>query len=481
MIFNSIHYLIFLLASVILFYLINYRYRWILLLSASYYFYMCWKPEFIFLIVLVTFINYRVALLMSRQKEKKYKRKYLFLSLISGLGMLFFFKYFNFFGATILNLLQHVNIFYSRSIINIVIPLGISFYTFQTLGYIIDVYQGRKEPEKHFGIFAVYVSFFPLILSGPIERSKHLMPQLQREDKVIFKYENISQGVRYIIYGFFLKLVVAERAAIYVNAVFSNIEKHSGLTFIVAIIFYSFQIYCDFAGYSSVAIGSAKLMGIDILKNFNRPYLATSIKDFWRRWHISLSTWIRDYLFLPLAYSLSRKLKKEKYGGLRADKIIYTVSILVTFFLCGLWHGANITFIIWGCLHGLYLALENLLKIKVKYRLLNIGYTYILILFSWIFFRSDSISHSFLIIKKIFTLPGRLFIGEGPDVVAPIYGVLSIILLIIIELQQEFLPTGLSFLKSRLSFVRILAYATIIVLIVSIGVFDGGQFIYSQF
>ena len=202
-------------------------------------------------------------------------------------------------------------------------PIGISFYTLQTIGYLIDVYYGRREPEKHFGIFAVFVCFFPIVVSGPIERAGHLLPQIQREHPVAFLYENISRGAKLIIWGFFLKLVIADRAALYVDAVFGHPDRHAGTTFLAATIFYSFQVYCDFAGYSSVAIGSAKLLGIDILPNFNRPYLALSVKDFWRRWHMTLSAWLRDYVFLPLAYALSRRMPEERYASLRADKIVY--------------------------------------------------------------------------------------------------------------------------------------------------------------
>jgi alginate O-acetyltransferase complex protein AlgI len=481
MLFNSIHYLAFLPVVVVAFYLISSRYRWALLLLASYYFYMCWKAEFILLIIITTLVNYLSAILMARQKEKKDRRKYLGISLISGLGMLFFYKYFIFFSDTIHDLLQSINIFYSKPVLSVIVPMGISFYTFQTLGYILDVYHGRREPERHLGIFAVYVSFFPLVFSGPIERSTHLLPQLQREKRARFTYEDISQGIKLIIWGFFLKLAVADRAAIYVDAVFNNVDQHSGLSFIAATVFYSFQIYGDFAGYSSIAIGSARLMGFDILKNFNQPYLSTSIKEFWRRWHISLSKWLRDYVFFPIAFSFSRKLKEDKYCSVRADRIIYCISIFITFFLCGLWHGARFTFVIWGCLHGFYLVIENIFKIKPKKRIINIGKTYLMILFTWIFFRADTVAHSLIIIKKILTSPGRLFIPGGPDVVAPIYAALVIFLLVIIEFKREFLPSAPSFFNNKREFVRILAYAMLVALIISVGVFNGGQFIYFQF
>jgi D-alanyl-lipoteichoic acid acyltransferase DltB (MBOAT superfamily) len=479
--FNSLYYLAFLAIVVLLYYLVGSRYRWVLLLLASYYFYASWKPVYLFVIVGTTVINYFVAVVMARRDEKRRRRKFLLISLASGLGLLFFFKYFNFFSASIQDILRGAGFFVKSPLLNIIMPIGISFYTLQTIGYILDVYHGRIEPERHLGTFAVYVSFFPIVLSGPIERSRHLLPQLQRENKIVFSYENISRGAKLIILGLFYKLVVADRAAIYVNAVFANADKHYGLTFIAALIFFSFQIYSDFAGYSYVAIGSAKLLGIDILQNFNRPFFAASIKDFWRRWHISLSTWLRDYIFLPVAYSFSRMLKKEKYLSIRTDRIIYFCAIFITFFLCGLWHGANWTFIAWGCLHGFYLAVENILGLKTKRRLLNIGITYILVLFTWIFFRAASISDAFAIVGKIFTKPGSLFMPPGSDIVAPIYTGIAILILLVMELKQEFFPSRFSFFNNERELVRVFSYAAIIALILTLGVFDGGQFIYVQF
>jgi alginate O-acetyltransferase complex protein AlgI len=479
--FSSIYYLAFLSVIIIGYYLTRPRYRWTVLLLASYVFYMSWKPEYVLILLLVTAVNYLLAVLMGRHKEKRSRRKFLYLSLFFTLGILFVFKYFNFFSVSLRNLLHGLGLAYSAPVFRFLLPIGISFYTLQTIGYIMDVYHGRREPERHFGIFSVYVSFFPIVLSGPIERSTRLLPQLQKNHPLAFTYRNISQGAKLIIMGFFYKLVVADRAAIYVNTVFDNADKHFGLTFMAALIFFSFQIYCDFAGYSSVAIGSAKLLGIDILPNFNRPYLASSIRDFWSRWHMSLSTWLRDYVFLPLAYSFSRMLKKEKYLSVRTDRIIYFWAIFITFFLCGLWHGANWTFIAWGCLHGSYLAVENILRVKTRRNLLKIGITYVLVLFTWIFFRSSSITDAFSIFRKIFTEPGSLFIPEGPDIVAPIYTALAILLVLAMEIKQEFLPSRFCFFNNEREFVRVLSYAALIAMILSLGVFDGGQFIYAQF
>jgi alginate O-acetyltransferase complex protein AlgI len=478
---SSPYYMIFLSGVIFLYYLAGTRSRWIILLSASYFFYASWKPEYLFVLAGTTAVNYFAAVAMGGREDKKSRRKYLAVSLVGGLGLLFFFKYFDFFSASLQEALKGWDLSFQSPLLNLVMPIGLSFYTLQTIGYILDVYHGRVNPERHFGTFAVYVSFFPVVLSGPIEHSRHLLPQLRRENRIVFSYENISRGAKLIIFGLFYKLVVADRAAIYVNAVFSNASKHSGLTFVAAVIFFSFQIYGDFAGYSYIAIGSAKMLGIDILQNFHRPYFAGSIKEFWRRWHISLSTWLRDYVFLPVAYSLSRRLKRERYLSVRTDRIVYVGAILITFSLCGLWHGANWTYIVWGCLHGFYLAAENLLGLKTRRRLLNVGITYLLILFTWIFFRAASLSEAVAIIGKIFTRPGKLFIPQGADIVAPIYAVLAIAILVMMESKQEFLPARFSLFNNERETVRVLSYAAVIVLILTLGVFNGGQFIYAQF
>lgn len=479
--FTSLSYMAFLSAAVLIYYVAGSRYRWAVLLLASYYFYGSWKPSYLLILAGTTTVNYFCAIAMGRRNLKARRWKFLYLSLAVDLGLLFLFKYFDYGLASLQGALHRAGVLFESPLLNLVVPLGISFYTLQTIGYVLDVYHGRVEPERNYGVFAVYVSFFPIVLSGPIERPKHLLPQLRCDHPIALSYENVSRGAKLIILGLFYKLVVADRAAIYVNAVFGHADKHSGLTFLAATIFFSFQLYCDFAGYSNVAIGSAKLLGIDILPNFNRPYFASSIKEFWRRWHISLSTWLRDYVFLPLAYAFSRALKKERYLKIRVDRIIYFGAIFVTFFLCGLWHGPHWTFVAWGCLHGLYLAVENLVRVKKKPRFLRIGVTYGLILLSWIFFRAASVGEALTVIKKILTEPGSLFIPQGPDVVAPIYAGMAILLVLAMEFKQEFFPGRFSFFNNPRELVRVLSYVGIIVLILALGVFDGGQFIYSQF
>lgn len=466
MLFNSLEFLIFLPAVILLYYLIAPKYRWVLLLLASYYFYMCWKAEYALLIMLSTIVDYYAAIQMAKYHSRSERRKYLVASLVVNLGLLFFFKYFNFFGQSLNGMFTFLNAPVDIPYLNFLLPVGISFYTFQTLSYTIDVYYGKRQPEKHFGIFAVYVSYFPQLVAGPIERSTSLIPQFHKA--INFSYENISKGVKLIIWGLFLKIVVADRAAIYVDAVYNNVPAHDGLTFIAATIFFGFQIYGDFAGYSLIAIGSSKLMGIELMQNFNRPYFATSIRDFWRRWHISLSTWFRDYLYIPL-------------GGNRVSKTRWLSNLFITFLVSGLWHGANWTFVIWGALHGIYLIIEALFFKRERKGILNIILTYILVSFAWIFFRANTIGDAFTIISNIALNPGELFIPGGADTVSPVFAFFAIVFLILVEAKEEYLRDSFKITQSRYEFVRMLAYASLIFLILYVGVFGKNQFIYFQF
>lgn len=383
MLFNSLEYVIFLPAVVILYFLIPQRFRWVFLLIASYYFYMCWKAEYIILIVASTLVDYFCGIQMSKLATKKARKKYLIISLVSNLGILFFFKYFDFFNQSTTALLQQFNIFYNSPHFNVLLPVGISFYTFQTLSYSIEVYNGKQKAEKHLGIFALYVSFFPQLVAGPIERFSRLGPQFRL--KHLFSYENLSNGLRLILYGLFIKMVVADNLSVYVDQVYNNPISHNSLSVLTAVFFYSFQIYADFYGYSLIAIGSALLLGIKIMDNFKTPYLAKSISEFWQRWHISLSTWFRDYLYYPL-------------GGNKVKTGRWIVNILLVFTISGLWHGADWSFVIWGAIFGvIYLIEKHFNKhyqpvSSQKFTLVNallIFKTFILVTVIWIFFRSE--------------------------------------------------------------------------------------------
>lgn len=385
MLFNSIQFLIFLPLVVFIYYLIPSKYRWILLLAASYFFYMSWRAEYAFLIMFSTLIDYVAGLQMEKQPDKKKRKKYLLLSLFTNLGLLFIFKYFNFFSDSARAVLEHFNYFYDAPALKVLLPVGISFYTFQTLSYSIEVYNGTQKAEKHLGYFAVYVSFFPQLVAGPIERYARLGPQFRINHA--FTYKNLSNGLRLILYGLFIKMVIADNLAIYVDQIYENPSTFNSSSISLAMIFYSFQIYSDFYGYSLIAIGSARLMGIHIMDNFKTPYLAKSITEFWQRWHISLSTWFRDYLYIPL-------------GGNRVKLARWTINILIVFTVSGLWHGANWTFVIWGALHGILYLLErifdNIFKLKKSSNFDVIGIlktvkTFVFVTIIWIFFRGSSL------------------------------------------------------------------------------------------
>lgn len=402
MFFNSFHFLVFFPTVVLLYFALPHRFRWILLLIASYYFYMCWKAEYLILILVSTLIDYYAAIQMAKCPLKsRGRKKFLLLSLVANLGLLFSFKYFNFFNTSLREIFDSLNVFYDVPAFDVLLPVGISFYTFQTLSYSIDVYRGDRDPERHLGIFALYVAFFPQLVAGPIERSTRLLPQFF--EKHPFDYQRVTDGIKLMMWGFFKKLVIADRLAVLVNQVYNNPTDYTGIPLIAATYAFAFQIYCDFSGYSDIAIGSAQVLGYDLMTNFRRPYFARSISEFWKRWHISLSTWFRDYLYLTL-------------GGNRVSKWRWYYNLIVVFLISGLWHGANWTFVVWGALHGSYLVLSiwtqeirkrmaTLTRIDRAPRLhhgLKILITSHLVIFAWIFFRANSLSDAWYIVTHLF-------------------------------------------------------------------------------
>jgi len=347
MLFNSLEFLFFFPTVVLLYFLTPYKYRWIILLIASYIFYMAWRAEYALLLVISTLIDYFCSLMMGRypEEEKQKRKPFLYLSLISNLGILFTFKYFNFFSASFTSLLKSLGYDYAAPAFSLLLPMGISFYTFQTMSYTIDVYHSRLKPEKHLGVFALFVTFFPQLVAGPIERAGNLLEQLKVDHK--FSYANVIAGLQLMAWGFFKKIVIADNLAIMVNNVYNNPTQYTGVSLILATVFFAFQIYCDFSAYSDIAIGSAQVMGFTLMQNFNRPYFSKTIGEFWNRWHISLFTWFRDYLYIPL-------------GGNRVVKWRWYYNLFITFLVSGFWHGANWTFIVWGALHGFYLVFANI-------------------------------------------------------------------------------------------------------------------------
>ncbi len=347
MTFNSLHFLIFLPAVVILYYILPHKVRWILLLAASYYAYMSWNAWLIFPIMGTTLVSYLSALCMHRAESVKVKRLFLVLTLVVCLGTLVFFKYFNFLIDSVIQLLNLFAMDLSGISLNVILPVGISFYTFQTLSYVIDVYRGKFAPEKHLGYYALYVSYFPQLVAGPIERPENLLPQLKEKHRP--DRENLSAGLRIMAVGYFRKCVIADFLGVFVNSVFADIGSANSLAIVAAGALFLLQLYNDFAGYSEIAVGAARIMGIKLMRNFDRPFSATSMRDFIRRWHISLNTWFRDYLYIPL-------------GGSRKGRARQLLNLFIVYALCGLWHGANWTYVLWGIYVAVIMTAEILLR-----------------------------------------------------------------------------------------------------------------------
>ncbi len=388
MLFNSISFAIFLPIVFATYWCLPKRAQWVVLFAASYYFYMSWNVSYVTLILITTAVSYICALALERHTPARAKKICVSLALVVSLGILFVYKYFNFFFDGLNAICSVFAIPLASVTLQLLLPVGISFYTFQTLSYVIDVYRGKVTAERHFGRYATFVSFFPQLVAGPIERTDHLLPQIKAEHR--FDYAQASYGAKLMAWGFFKKVVIADTLAAYVDTVYRDLPTHAGFAMMIAMLFFTLQIYCDFSGYSDIAIGVAKLFGIDLMTNFKSPYFATSVAGFWSRWHISLSTWFRDYLYIPL-------------GGNRCSRVKQTRNVLVTFLVSGLWHGANITFVVWGALHGFAQVLENLFVKKDKLARVQqdkknllwwvkCGVVFAFCNVAWVFFRADSIA-----------------------------------------------------------------------------------------
>lgn len=393
MLFNSLAFAIFLPIVFFLFWLVPQKYRWIVLLISSYYFYMSWNVKYVVLILFTTFVSYCSALLIPRYEKKSSKLTIMWLAVGASLFVLFFFKYLDFAQNTLIRVLNSFAIQLHPLTLKIMLPVGISFYTFQTLSYVIDVYKGEVEPERNFFKYATFVSFFPQLVAGPIERTKNLLPQIDCEHT--FTYEKASYGIKLMAWGFFKKIVIADNLGSMVDSVFNHPDEYQGFSFVLAVLFFTVQIYCDFSGYSDIAIGTAKLFDIDLMTNFKSPYFSASIQEFWRRWHISLSGWFRDYVYIPL-------------GGSRVSKIRHYINLCVTFLLSGLWHGAAFTYIVWGGLHGLMQCVESFFfgkKLRSEHKeggakkgtlvwWIRVIVVFILVAGAWCFFRAGSLSQA---------------------------------------------------------------------------------------
>lgn len=491
MLFNSLDFLFFFAVITIAYFVIPHKFRWILLLVSSCYFYMSFVPIYILILAFTIGVVYFVVKFMENAEGKKRKRL-LVTALLANIGVLAFFKYYNFLNDNLTGMLYGVGFENPIPNLSIILPIGLSFFTFQAMSYSIEVYREKQKPEKHFGIFALYVMFYPQMVAGPIERPQHLLPQFR--EKHTFDYQNLSAGLKLIIWGLFKKIVIADRLAIYVDTVYNNQEYHNGMTFIVATVLFSFQIYCDFSGYSDIAIGAARVKGFRLINNFSLPYLSRSISEFWSKWHISLSNWLRDYVYLPVLGSTARRFKKRTFLKVRKEMWIYSTATFITFMISGIWHGAAWTFVMLGVVHGVYLVIGILSKrnrVKMVNRIglnripriietVEILKTFILVTLGYIFFRANSWEDAISIIKKIFSFNGSVYYHDNdPSLI--IFSISGILFLMLVEIKRKYYKGPISFFNSKIWLVRNLSYIMLIILILLVGVFDGGQFIYFQF
>lgn len=467
MLFNSFSFIVLFPIICICYYQIPKTWRNPFLIICSYLLYMNWRPVYALILLGITGITYTFALWI--ETDIKYRKLKILLGGGISLLPLLLFKYYNFINTSISEGLTAIGLNFSMPGLNWIIPIGISFFTFQAYGYLADVYYSRIKAEHNFFDYALFISFFPQIASGPISKAQDLLPQIKSPRK--FDYDQAVSGLKLLLWGMFMKVVVADRLGIYVNAVYDNYEYQSGLSNLVASVFYSIQIYGDFAGYSFMAIGVAKVIGFDLINNFNRPYFSTSITEFWRRWHISLSIWLRDYVYIPL-------------GGNRCSKLHNYWNIIITFLVSGIWHGANWTFIIWGLLHGGFQIIEKALGLqyinnKGWLKAIRIIITFTAVNFAWIFFRMPSVKDAGKVIGKIIKDNDlSLFFPGTSDL---LYMITGLVILFASEIRDEYFPSRLLCFDNKSIIIRWCSYLFVLLIILLIGIFDSGQFIYVNF
>ena len=472
MVFNSIEFLIFLPIVVVLFYLLPQKARWLMLLAASCVFYMWFVPKYIFILLVTIVIDFSAGILMeSYASRPKLKKTFMVISIVSTLTVLVIFKYLGFITENLDRLCASLGM-ETHLVTHIILPIGLSFHTFQSMSYVIEVYRGRQKAERHFGYYSLYVMFFPQLVTGPIERPGNLLRQLH--EKKEFRYENISKGMRLILFGFFVKMVVADHLGEYVDEVYGHLDEYNSWTVIGCMVFYSFQIYCDFFGYSTIALGSAKLMGFDITDNFKTPYLSKNIAEFWHRWHISLSTWFRDYVYIPL-------------GGSRVKFGRWAFNILVVFVLSGIWHGAAWTFLLWGFAHGLLHIVEKCLRdqfpvnesqskwLNVTLDALRVAKTFVLVTLFWVMFRASDFEHLRAIFEAAITQFGS---GEQMAVKPGMWLYLGVLILFDILLRNTRFDAWCD--RQPLA-LRWLVYAVLVFMVIACSSVYNFPFIYFQF
>lgn len=480
MLFNSLEFAIFFPIVTILFFLLPHRFRWMLLLAASCFFYMFFKPVYILILVFTIVIDYFAGIWIAGAKNERAKKFLLASSIVANVGVLAVFKYYNFIAVNINGLTAAWHVGKELPLLSILLPIGLSFHTFQAMSYTIEVFRGNQAPEKHFGIYALYVMFYPQLVAGPIERPQNVLHQFHEVKR--FDYDNMKRGMILIAWGLFKKVVIADRLALFVNQVYGNPYHYHGIPLMIATVFFALQIYCDFSGYSDIALGTARCMGYELMVNFKKPYMATSIGEFWQRWHISLSTWFRDYLYIPL-------------GGNRVSKLKWYRNIMIVFVLSGVWHGANWTFVIWGALHGVYLLVERIFKIGGKApKLVGRAYVFVLVTVAWVFFRAQNVHQSFYILKNLFAgVPHQiveiihnqhfarlnlLYIGQSlNELVVALAGVG---VLIMVQYAQGSRNID-EWVSQKPAYARWGFYYGVALAFVCLGIFSRSEFIYFQF
>ena len=504
MLFNSLQFVIFFFVVLLVYYVIPKKIRWVWLLITSYIFYMAWNVKYVVLLLGMTGVTYLIGLLIEktqsgkmRENTKKYvSRICLVVAILCNMGLLVYFKYMNMFSGWFTFFCNKLGIAVTGRTFDILLPVGISFISFQSLGYVIDVYKRKVKAEKNPFKYALFIAFFPQLVAGPIERSENLLTQIQNIHKQKrISYEKFTNGFILMLFGYFQKIVVGDKLGVFVDTVFATPEAYNSLILVLGAVAFTIQIYCDFGGYSNIAIGAAQVLGFDMMENFNAPYFATSIKDFWRRWHISLSSWFRDYVYIPL-------------GGNRKGIIRKYINLMITFLVSGLWHGAHVHFIIWGGIHGAYQVIGDMArtliqKIKTKHRIpvntevfsfkvLQMIVTFALVTFAWIFFRAESIPAAFTYIRQMCTAPdiGVLFNGAIFQAGLNANDVRALMLCLLILFATDFVRYHKNMRIEKYLCTQNLwfKWAVLLLVIVCIVVFgeyglnyDASEFIYFQF
>jgi alginate O-acetyltransferase complex protein AlgI len=496
MLFNSLQFLVFFPVVTLIYFLLPHKWRWLHLLIASCIFYMYFIPIYILILIFTIIIDYIAGILIENATGPR-RKWYLVMSIVANVGVLAIFKYYNFFIDNVNGMVHRAGwMTGSLPFLNIILPIGLSFHTFQAMSYTIEVYRGRHPAERHFGIYALYVMFYPQLVAGPIERPQNVLHQFH--EKKSFDYDNVTDGLKQMMWGMFKKVVIADRLVKFTDPVFNHPHDYSPVALLLAAIFFSFQIFCDFSGYSDIALGSAKVMGFRLMKNFDKPYHSKNISEFWGRWHISLSSWFRDYLYISL-------------GGNRVSVPRWYFNLFFVFLVSGFWHGANWTFIVWGALHGFYLVfaiiskktrdrlnrLSGITRIPWLYTLTQILITYCLVTFAWIFFRANNIKDAFYMAGRIpaalgdlgrFAIGGHYSMNAFLAVLGtvPVYQtdlILCFVVILVLEAIHIFQRKNniLILIKQRPLYQRWALYYLMVMLILFFGVYENRQFIYFQF